>query len=50
MQRLTMTEIVIHRKSTASERSVKTLLVCVCVGGGGGGGGGGGFRGHNPRP
>ena len=39
MQRHTMTEIVNHSKSTALERSVKTLL-----GGGGGGGGGGGFN------
>ena len=31
MQRHTMTEIVNHSRSTALERSVKTLMVCMCV-------------------
>ena len=40
MQRHTMAEIVNNKRSTALERSVKTLFVCVCVWWGGGGGGG----------
>ena len=39
MQRHTMTEVVHHSRSTALERSVKTLLVGVGLWGGGEGGG-----------